>query len=286
MSDTDQSNGTEEHQDDAQQPAEGKVAKTDEGEVAGVVAAEADPHGATVVAAAADDSGAAVVAAEADAHGATVVRAATDESGTTGIIASDVDRHGATVVAAVGDESGVQAVAALETDYFNTLLVAEFANPDAARAAYMRLLEAEIQGVLRIDGVLTVHANDKGEINVDKLTEHSTKTGVKWGAAAGLAIGIFFPPAIIPTMVSWGVAGGVLGKMRNLYHRHQVSKELDGAIGKGNSGIVALIHGVDLRAVTEQIPEATKVTTAEVDEATAKDIAEEAKKADGEAPQG
>ena len=32
----------------------------------------------------------------------------------------------------------------------------------------------------------------------------------------------------------------------------------------------------------EQIPEATKVTTTEVDEATAKDIAESAKQADGD----
>ena len=38
--------------------------------------------------------------------------------------------------------------------------------------------------------------------------------------------------------------------------------------------------------VKAQMPEATKVTTAEVDEDTAKDIAEEAKKAEGEQPAG
>jgi uncharacterized membrane protein len=207
---------------------------------------------------------------------------ADDDAVVTGVVAAEADPHGATIVAAVADEDGVEAVAVIETDYFNTLIVAEFANRDAATAAYMTLLNAEVQGQLSIDGVLTVHANDKGEINVDKLTEHSTKTGVKWGAAAGLAIGIFFPPALIPTMVSWGVAGGVLGKMRNLYHRHQVSKQLDGAIGSGNSGIVALIHAADLGAVKAQIPDATKVTTTEVDEATAKDITDTAKQAQGE----
>ena len=202
------------------------------------------------------------------------------------VVAAEVDPHGATVVAAVGDEDGVQAVVAMDTDYFNTVLAAEFADPGAAKAAYMALLDAEIQGRLRVDGVLAVHADGAGKIHIDKLTEHSTKTGVKWGAAAGLVVGIFFPPAIIASTVGWGIVGGALGKLRNLHHRDQVADQLAGAIGPNNSGIIALIHAVDLAMVKEQIPEATKVTTAEVSEDTAKDIAEEAKKAEGEQPAG
>ncbi len=197
-----------------------------------------------------------------------------------GIVAAEADPHGATIVAAVGDKDGVEATAVIETDYFNTLLVADFANRDAANAAYMTLLESEVQGTLRIDGVLTVHANEKGEINVDKMTEHSTKTGVKWGAAAGLAVGIIFPPAIIASMVGWGIGGGVLGKLRNLHHRHEVSNKLEGALEANHSGIIALVHAVDVDKVKKQIPAATKVTTTEVDEATAKDITEAAKAAD------
>ncbi|MEX1295522.1 MAG: DUF1269 domain-containing protein, partial [Candidatus Limnocylindrales bacterium] len=195
----------------------------------------------------------------------------------TGVAAGEVDPHGASMVAAVGDETGVKAVAALDTDYFNTVLVADFADDRAANAAYLALLEADVQGILRIDGVLTAHADDQGKINIDKLTEHSTRTGVKWGAAAGLAVGILFPPAIIGSVVGWGVAGGVLGKLRNLHHRHQVSNALDGALEPNHSGIIALIHRVDVDQVKAQVPEATKVTTADVDEATARDITEAAR---------
>ncbi len=256
-------------------------------EIEGVVAAEADAHGATVVAAASDEAGnAGMVAGQVDAHGATVVRAATDESGNTAVVATDADKRGATVVAAVGDESGVKAVAALDTDYFNTVLAAEFAHPDAAKAAYFALRDAEIQGVLRIDGVLAVHADASGKIHIDKLTEHSTTTGVKWGVAGGFVLGALFPPALLASTITWGIVGGALGKIRNLHHRDQVAKELQGAIGPNNSGIIALIHGVDVDAVKAQMPDATKVTTAEVDEDTAKEIAEEAKKAEGEQPQG
>jgi uncharacterized membrane protein len=216
-----------------------------------------------------------------------VTTAADDGELVTGVVAAEVDPHGATVVAAVANEDGVQAVVAMDTDYFNTVLAAEFANPDAAKAAYMALLNAEIQGTLRIDGVLAVHADDAGKIHIDKLTEHSTKTGIKWGAAAGLVVGVLFPPALIASAVGWGVVGGAMGKLRNLHHRHQVADQLAGSIGPNNSGIVALVHATDVPKVKEQIPEATKVTTAEVDEATAKDITETAKAAgDGEDPEG
>jgi uncharacterized membrane protein len=203
-----------------------------------------------------------------------------------GVVAAEVDPHGATVVAAVSNEDGVQAVVAMDTDYFNTVIAAEFADPAAAKAAYFALLQAESEGRLRIDGVLAVHADGAGKIHIDKLTEHSTKTGVKWGAAAGLVLGILFPPAIIASTIGWGIAGGALGKLRNLHHRDQVANQLEGAIGPNNSGIIALIHGVDLVKVKAEMPDATKVTTADVDEATAKDIAEEAKQAEGEQPVG
>jgi uncharacterized membrane protein len=203
-----------------------------------------------------------------------------------GVVATESDPHGASMVAAVANEDGVQAVMAMDTDYFNTVLAAEFASPDAAKAAYLALAEAEISGALRIDGVLAVHADDAGKIHIDKLTEHSTKTGMKWGVAGGLVLGILFPPSIIASTVAWGVVGGALGKLRNLHHRDQVASQLAGAIGPGNSGILALVHGMDVSAVKEKLPEATKVTTAEVDEETAKDIAEEAKKAEGEHPEG
>jgi uncharacterized membrane protein len=206
-----------------------------------------------------------------------------DDAVVTGVVVQEADPHGATVVAAVGDETGVQAVVVMDTDYFNTVLAAEFANPDAAKAAYMGLRDAEIQGALRIDGVLAVHADDKGEIHIDKMTDHSTKTGLKWGAIGGLVVGIIFPPAIIASTVGWGIVGSAVGKLRNLHHNHKVADSLGGAIGPNNSGIIALVHSTQLTQVKAQIPEATKVTTVDVDEETAKEITAEAKEADASA---
>jgi uncharacterized membrane protein len=178
----------------------------------------------------------------------------------------------------VGDNEDVKAVGVvIHTDDSNTVIAVEFANPAAAIAAYMALLDAEIAGHLRIAGVLAVHSDAQGKIHVDKMTDHSTKSGVKWGAAGGLVLGVLFPPAIIASTVAWGAVGGALGKLRNIHYRDQTAKQLEGAIGDDHSGIVALVHATDVAKVKQTMPAATKVITVEVDEATAKDIIEAAK---------
>ena len=108
-----------------------------------------------------------------------------------GVVAAGADPHGATVVAA------------MDTDYFNTVLAAEFADPAAAKAASMALLDAETQGRLRIDGVLAVHSDSEAKIYIDKTTDHSTKTGVKWGVAGGLVLSVLSPPSLIASSVAW-----------------------------------------------------------------------------------
>lgn len=194
------------------------------------------------------------------------------------IVAAEVDPHGATIVAAVGDDQGIDAVAVIETDYCNTLIAAEFADVEAAKAAYGRLRDAEMSGQLRIDAVLVVHADDQGKIHVDQMTDHSSKKGVKWGVAGGLVLGVIFPPSLLAGAVAGGAVGGVAGKLRNVHHRSQVADALEGAIGPNMSGILTLVHSTQLPQVQAQLPDATKVTTTEVDEAAAKDITEEAKK--------
>lgn len=195
------------------------------------------------------------------------------------VVSAEVDPHGATVVGAIGDEEGAYAVGVIDTDYANTVLAAEFAHPAAAQAAYNALLEAEVRGNLRIDGVLTVHTDAAGQIHVDDMTDHSTRDGVGWGALGGLVLGVIFPPSIIASTVAFGIVGGSIGKLRNMHHRDEVAKELEGAIGPDSSGILALVHAVDVEQVKEKLPEATKVTTTEIDEETAKDITETAKQA-------
>jgi uncharacterized membrane protein len=194
-------------------------------------------------------------------------------------VAGAADDTGATVVAAVGDETGVQAVSGVVTDYDYAVIVAAFDNEDAAYSVYEALRDAEASGGLGIEGVLVVKTDDQTRVKIQKMTDHSTKTGVKWGAVGGVLLGIFFPPSIIAATVGTAAVGGVLGKVRDEWHKSEVGDALYGALGPNASGILALVSAADVAAVKAKMPQATKVRTAGVDDTTAQSIKDAAAQA-------
>ena len=194
-------------------------------------------------------------------------------------VAAAADDTGATVVGAIGDETGTQAAGAVVTDYDYAVVVAAFADADAALAAYDALKDAESAGSVKVEGVLVVKTDENGKVKVQEMTDHSTRTGLKWGAVGGVVLGIIFPPSILASAVGWGVVGGALGKIRDVAHKSAVSEALAGTVGPNESGIVALVQAGDLDAAKSAMPDATKVRTAGVDEATAQKVAEAAKQA-------
>ena len=194
-------------------------------------------------------------------------------------VAAEADETGATVVGAIGDETGTQAAGAIVTDYDQAVIVAAFADEDAAFAAYGNLQDAEATGGLGIEGVLVIKTDENSKVKIQKMTDHSTKTGVKWGAVGGLVVGLIFPPALLASTVGWGVVGGVLGKVRNEAHKSEVGAELAGALGPNESGILALVVAGDVAAVTQKMPAATATRSVGVDDTTAKGISDAAKQA-------
>ncbi len=195
------------------------------------------------------------------------------------VVAVEADDTGATVVGAIGDETGTKAAGMIVTDYEYAVIVAAFDDIESAKAAYEALEVAESEKELDIEGVLVVKTDDKGKVKVQEMTDHSTKTGVKWGAVGGVVLGIIFPPSIIAGAVGAGVVGGILGKIRNVAHRSQVSDLLAGTLGPDQSGIVALVKATDVDATKAAMPAAEKVRTAGVDDATAKEVAKAAEQA-------
>ena len=89
--------------------------------------------------------------------------------------------EGAVLVAEVSDETGVQAEAVIATDFTHTVIVAAFANQESAMETYEALRDAEVSQSLHIDAVAVVRADAEGKIHAQKVTEHSTKKGLKWG---------------------------------------------------------------------------------------------------------
>ena len=176
-------------------------------------------------------------------------------------------------------EPGSEAGATAGAGYFDTLVVAEFADAGAAERAYSALRDAEHGGRLRVDGVLAVRSDAEGRIDVLEMTDHATKTGLKWGAVGGVVLGVLFPPAVLASTIAWGAVGGVIGKLRSVHHKAEVADQLDGAIGPDRSGLIAVVHRAAVPIAEQSMPEATRITVADVDEATAREITEAAQRA-------
>jgi uncharacterized membrane protein len=183
------------------------------------------------------------------------------------------------VVAAVGDESGIQAEAALAIQGHSAILVAQFADMDAAKLAYGALLDAESKRAIDIDGVLVVNADYEGKVHIQKMTDHTTRNGFLWGAVAGVVIGVIFPPSILASAATVGIAGAVAGKAGNLLKKGALADDLKDVITPGTSGIVALVEITAVDAVKATIPEATAVKAVPVDDDTAAAVKEVAKSA-------
>jgi uncharacterized membrane protein len=187
---------------------------------------------------------------------------------------------------AVADQYGVLAEGAVAIQGDHALVVARFADTTSARAIYENLLMAEIDGTVHIDGVLVVKADDDGRIHVEKMTDHSTRTGLKWGIVGGVVAAVFLPATIVAGAVALGAAGAAAGKARNLSHRLDVEEELKGVITPGTSGVMALVTAADVPAVTAKMPDAQEVKTVSVDETTATAIKEAATEAEATTPSG
>jgi uncharacterized membrane protein len=193
-----------------------------------------------------------------------------DDQGTQTAATTAADDEPVVIAAlAIGDEKGDIVQAGLAAQGSHVVLVARFADTDAAAKVYEGLRNGEAAGNYHIDGVLVVHADEQGKVSVQKLTDHHTRKGVTWGVVGGVIAGILFPPSILASAAVLGGAGAVVGKLGNIREKGRVEKAVADVITAGTSGILALVDLKDVDAITASIPEAQEVKTIPVDEATA-----------------
>ena len=100
------------------------------------------------------------------------------------------------------------------------------------------------------------------------MTDHSTRTGLKWASSAASSRGSSCPPRSSGRRRA-RYRRAAAGKARNLHHRVEVEKELADVITPGTSGILALVSSMDADAVAQKMPKAEQVKTVPVDEETA-----------------
>jgi uncharacterized membrane protein len=183
--------------------------------------------------------------------------------------------------AATSDESGDGYIAAA-TDGGYTLIVADFADTATAWNAYEALKSVEDGTTVAIEGVVVVNRDADGKLEIQKATDHSTKSGLKWGIVGGIALGLVFPPSVIGSAAALGAAGAATGKIRQLHHRSELADQLEGSIVPGHSGILALVSDPGVLEIRKALAAADAIVEGAIDDVAARDIKAAAKDAESE----
>lgn len=165
------------------------------------------------------------------------------------------------------------------TDGAYALVVADFADTESAWAAYEDLKAVEDGRTVEIEGVVVVKRGPDGNLEIQKATDHSTRSGLKWGVVGGIALGVIFPPSILGSAAALGAAGAATGKVRQLHHRSELADELEDSIAPGHSGIVALVSDPGAVKIREALAKADAIVDRSIDDVAAKDIKAAAKEA-------
>ncbi|HQR26406.1 MAG TPA: DUF1269 domain-containing protein [Nocardioides sp.] len=168
-------------------------------------------------------------------------------------------------------------VAAAVSDDVYTLFVADFSDTTTAWDAYEALKEVEDGRHVEIEGVIVVKREPDGDLEIQKATDHSTKRGLKWGAAGGLALGLIFPPSILGSAAVIGAAGAGIGKAQQLRNKAKLAEELEDSIEPGHSGIVALVSNPAAAELRKALERADRIVESAVNDAVAKELKAAAK---------
>jgi len=179
-------------------------------------------------------------------------------------------------------ESG-DAVVVGVSDGAYALVIADFGDTESAWRAYEDLKEVEDDRTLAIEGVVVVKRGEDGKLDIQKATDHSTRSGLRWGLVGGIALGVIFPPAVIGSAAVLGAAGAATGKVRQVHHKHELAEGLEDSVAPGHSGIVALVSDPGAVKIRKALARADAIVERAVDDVVAKDIKAAAKEAEEEA---
>jgi uncharacterized membrane protein len=178
--------------------------------------------------------------------------------------------------AATAEGQDPDVIIGLVTDGAHTLIVAQFPQMADAEAAYQQLQDIERRSPLKIDGVVIAECDAEGKVHLGKVTEHSTKTGLKWGVVGGAILGVIFPPSIIASAAALGTAGAALGKARNVFNRKGLADQLAGVMKPNTAGIVALVEDTAVVEIRAALDKADRIVEQAIDKQIAAEIDREA----------
>lgn len=143
------------------------------------------------------------------------------------------------------------------------IYVATYPDEPTARDDYQVVKELHHQGLVGAYDAAVVTKDPRGKVHENK-DETATRHGAWWGVAAGAAVGILFPPAVLGAAAAGGVIGGVSGHLAKGMSRSR-AKEIGDLIGPGEAGLVVVGETKVRQAIQRAVTKAEKETAEELD---------------------
>ena len=142
------------------------------------------------------------------------------------------------------------------------IYVATYPDKAAAQADYQVVKDLRAGGLVGSYDAAIVTKDASGKVHANK-DETATRHGAWWGIAAGAAVGVLFPPAILGAAVAGGAIGGVSGHLAKGMSRSGV-KELGDFIDPGQAGLVVVGESKVEEAIQNAVTRAEKETAEEL----------------------
>ena len=142
------------------------------------------------------------------------------------------------------------------------VLMATYPDEVTAREDYQVVKDAHAAGLVGSYDAAVVTKDASGKVHENK-DETATRHGAWWGVAAGAAVGIIFPPAILGAAAVGGVVGGVSGHLAKGMSRSD-AKELGDFIDPGQAGLVVVGESKVEDAIKQAVTRAEKQTAKEL----------------------
>jgi len=138
------------------------------------------------------------------------------------------------------------------------VLVATYPDETAAQEDYQVVKHAHSAGLIGSYDAAVVTKDASGKVHENK-DETATRHGAWWGIAAGAAVGVIFPPAILGAAAAGGVIGGVSGHLAKGMSRSD-AKALGDFIDPGQAGLVVVGESKVEDAIKHAVTRAEKQT--------------------------
>src|SRR5258708_7254865 len=139
------------------------------------------------------------------------------------------------------------------------IYVATYPDEIAALDDYQAVKGLHADGLVGAYDAAVVTKDAAGKVHENK-DETATRHGAWWGVAAGAAVGVLFPPAILGAAAAGGVIGGVSGHLAKGMSRSR-AKELGDFIDPGQAGLIVIGETTIESAIHDAVTRAQKETT-------------------------